>query len=517
MAQQNIDIIIEAKDKTEQAFESASSNTKKLGNVADGFKKVATVAFAAGSAAVVAFGAVAKTAIEGYIADQKDMALATSVLEKTVAGFSETQRMAYAETGKVADVMKEVSEAMNLAGQSALNLGYDDEVASVGFAKLFQVTGDSVQAQKDLALAMDLSAFSGQSLESSISAITKVHAGGTRVLKDFGIEVAEGTTALDALAVVQQKVGGTAETMSGTFSAQMQIMKNKFDNFKSGLGGSIMQAIFGTSSEQESATKFKEKMEEVFTFLEKNKETIAIVLVAPFKALYDIFNFLVEKLGDFKTKLEDIYTWLEDTGIIQFFKDIWENIATNFRDILVPQFQLLWEKLQPLMPLFDAMGKVFGVIILGAVLAVSKAIEGLIGLFTVVLALFTRIAAFLVDVFAKAFTAVSDAVQWVIDKVEKLISAIRSFIEVAKEAGIGSAIGKAVGKIFKVNDAVVNPNGNIISTHPDDYLIATKDPSSLGGGGTIVNINGGTYLSEDAARQLGDMIIGNLNLNMRGS
>lgn len=31
-----------------------------------------------------------------------------------------------------------------------------------------------------------------------------------------------------------------------------------------------------------------------------------------------------------------------------------------------------------------------------------------------------------------------------------------------------------------VNDAIIAPNGNVITTHPDDYLIATKTPQSLG-------------------------------------
>lgn len=31
----------------------------------------------------------------------------------------------------------------------------------------------------------------------------------------------------------------------------------------------------------------------------------------------------------------------------------------------------------------------------------------------------------------------------------------------------------------KVNDAIITPSGDVISTHPDDYLIATKTPHSL--------------------------------------
>lgn len=37
---------------------------------------------------------------------------------------------------------------------------------------------------------------------------------------------------------------------------------------------------------------------------------------------------------------------------------------------------------------------------------------------------------------------------------------------------------------IKVNDAIITPNGNVVSTHPDDYLIATKTP------GALINNNG---------------------------
>ena len=67
-----------------------------------------------------------------------------------------------------------------------------------------------------------------------------------------------------------------------------------------------------------------------------------------------------------------------------------------------------------------------------------------------------------------------------------------------------------------VNDAVISPKGEVITTHPDDYIIATKNPQSLGGKGNItVNINGGTYLSEEVAEEIGDMIISKLQTNIR--
>lgn len=40
-----------------------------------------------------------------------------------------------------------------------------------------------------------------------------------------------------------------------------------------------------------------------------------------------------------------------------------------------------------------------------------------------------------------------------------------------------------------VNDAIITPSGNVITTHPDDYLIATKTPGSLAGTNGDVRVN----------------------------
>ena len=48
-------------------------------------------------------------------------------------------------------------------------------------------------------------------------------------------------------------------------------------------------------------------------------------------------------------------------------------------------------------------------------------------------------------------------------------------------------------KVRKVNDAIITPNGDVVTTHPDDYLIATKTPQTLvngrGGGAPTVNFS----------------------------
>ena len=67
-----------------------------------------------------------------------------------------------------------------------------------------------------------------------------------------------------------------------------------------------------------------------------------------------------------------------------------------------------------------------------------------------------------------------------------------------------------------VNDAIISPKGDIISTHPDDYIIATKDPQSLAGsGGVTINISG-TFLSDrQASKRMAAEIMQVLGNNQR--
>jgi len=53
-----------------------------------------------------------------------------------------------------------------------------------------------------------------------------------------------------------------------------------------------------------------------------------------------------------------------------------------------------------------------------------------------------------------------------------------------RNVGILSNVGS---DLLDVSDAIISPNGNIISTNPRDYLIATKNPGELGGGSIVIS------------------------------
>lgn len=88
------------------------------------------------------------------------------------------------------------------------------------------------------------------------------------------------------------------------------------------------------------------------------------------------------------------------------------------------------------------------------------------------------------------------------DKISKLTDLRNSLLDLLKQAREDSvyyeknlthkraiAFNSSMGKDVKVNDAIITPSGNVISTHPDDYLIATKTPESLVSGNASPKVN----------------------------
>ena len=85
--------------------------------------------------------------------------------------------------------------------------------------------------------------------------------------------------------------------------------------------------------------------------------------------------------------------------------------------------------------------------------------------------------------------------------------------------GVGGR-GMNIPKIntIPVNDAIISPNGNIITTDPKDYLIATKTPGDLvggGGGGVNVVINYPFVLDRNGGDMLADVISQSLRNKLR--
>lgn len=121
------------------------------------------------------------------------------------------------------------------------------------------------------------------------------------------------------------------------------------------------------------------------------------------------------------------------------------------------------------------------------------------------------------------FKAMGDFIQGVVDKVNALIAALNSLASKA-----GSALGAAGNALKSVIPGGTRADGGAVSSGIP-YLVGEKGPElfmpstagfvapagSFGGGGIQININGGMYLDEYGADQIGTRILERLRSQFR--
>lgn len=253
---------------------------------------------------------------------------------------------------------------------------------------------------------------------------------------------------------------------------------------------------------------------------------LIVTLGAVAAAIYAVREGGTELFGTLKEIGEQMYSFFEPALKLvgAMLKSLWGQISGE----LVPAFQELWEVLSPiLMPVLEAIGYVIGSVIVVAVMALVAALKLIVQGLTTLL----NIARSVVNYFASAFSNIWDVLTGKINVFEGAINSVKHglnlLIDLANEAielmnkVPGVDIPKA--KRINVDDAVISPSGQVVSTAPDDWLIATKTPHTLGaggiaGGGVTVNVTGGNFYGiEDLTNQVEQNMMLKLGSNTRVS
>lgn len=534
---QNLEIVINAQDKTEAAFGNASRSLEGLSDRIESMKPTFQSLATAGTVAFGAITSVAVSALKESAAASADMAIANKTLENALISMGEAGREAMGISKDLAINIDEVKGSMELASKAALKLGFDDEAASKSFAKLFQVTKSTAQANKELGIAMDMARARGISLEDATQKLVMVHSGATKQLKAEGLAIDENATALENITSLSKVYANQASEAAKTVGVQFQIVQLAVDNLKQAIGDSLAPAFASLIQ------KINPVVEKLQAWAEKNPELIAKVMLIggaiagltaavgflglALPALITGFSLLTGPVGiiiglialavinfdKIKAVVIDLMGVLADNGVFIYFHEIWTNITNNFQQNLLPALQQLWVALQPLMPYFVAFTKVLGVGFLVAIMAVGKILEGWIYIFSALLEVAIKVGTYIATNLKPVFDGIASSINFVIDKVNSLINSLQSlWSSMSKFGGSAmSSIGGMFGGGQRVNDAIIAPSGRVVTPANDDYIVATKNPSSFFGGGQNggafnININGAIF-TEDAATQLGNLIV----------
>ncbi len=468
-----LEIVIKARD---EASQSVAGITNKLKELEPRFKQMAV----AGTAAFGAISAIGVTALKAYSDAQAQTVVTNKSLENSLNSVSgDALKTLQTQLGGTKDMLGALQKSAEAAGSAAVKMGFDDETASRSFAKLFGVTKDVAGANKELTLAMDLARYKGISLEEATQKLLMVHSGATKELKALGLAVTDGASAMENLDSITKQVTGTASTFSQTTAGQMEVAKVSIDNLKESIGKALEPAL------QSLITTVQPLLEQFIAWAEANPELIKNILliggaVAALVAVVGTLGLVLPSIIAGFTLLSGpvgavlgVITLLSITvmKVVQIMtllrdhsKEVWSGLKIMFKetiDAIVAYFQ----------PLINVINNIIN--------ALSRVGSGL-----------------------------SSIASTVGGKISSAVSSVAGAISGKKAQG---------GNISGGSTYLVGENGPELFSASSGGFITPSNKLGGGGGGIVVNINGGNYLSEDAAGQMGDYIIKQLQLQMRGS
>jgi hypothetical protein len=215
-------------------------------------------------------------------------------------------------------------------------------------------------------------------------------------------------------------------------------------------------------------------------------------------------------------------------GRFSTLKDNVQILAQTIGTLFLP---IIADLLEKLMPVVQTMIKwveenpklTKWIIIISGVLAGLVATLGVIGLVLPgLIAGFGLVATALAGVSALPIIVVTTAVIGLTTAMVKLIPKLKEFDTIKnireKISGFGGDIiarmsgitpAHKLSDVVNVDDAIITPQGKVIKTAPDDFIIATKDPGSMDGGSTFnfdftnATISNKEQFIDDIKNQLG--------------
>lgn len=146
---------------------------------------------------------------------------------------TERMRQSVENTGKSYD---EYAQKIDAAIKKGQEKAFTDDQTRDAIVKLNAVTNDTGKSLDQLGLAMDFARARGIDLSTSAEIIAKVYGGNIGILARYGIAVDKNATSTEALALIQQRAAGQAETYANTSAGQAAMVRDKWDEATEALG-----------------------------------------------------------------------------------------------------------------------------------------------------------------------------------------------------------------------------------------------------------------------------------------
>ena len=284
-------------DNFTKNIDKADKDVATFGDKVSDFGKKAGLAFAAAGAAAVAYaGKLAIDGVKSAIADaaaQEKLALTL----KNVTGATDNQ----------------IAATEDYITKTSLAFGVTDEDLRPSLERLARATGDLTKAQKLQAVAIDVAAGSGKSLEAVTNAMAKAAEGNTASLAKLGIGLTSAQLKTMSMDEITAKLADTfanqAATKADTFQGKLTRLQIAFDEGKETVGAYILDAI--TPMVEIIVNKVIPAIQDFTSNLGDKLSPVIKIIQPVINGLRSAFNSVRDSLKDNNDELKPFFNFMK--------------------------------------------------------------------------------------------------------------------------------------------------------------------------------------------------------------
>lgn len=309
-----VEILGDSRD-LERAFGRASKSSSGFGRSIAGVGKVAGLA-ALGGIAAIGFG----------LKKSVDAAKEAEVSQKRMEAQLKALGLSYEkQAGHIDTVIQKQSRLAAL----------DDEEVQDAFTGLVRTTKDVNKALELNALAADLARGKNIDLQTASTIVGKVFSGNVGALGRYGIAIEKGTSATEALGILQERFAGQAKAFGESAAGGSERFSIALENLQETAGTVLLPVLAKlTSGAAEFLTKLSESetVKEVMRTIGDVISTTAQGVGVAFSA---ISKFAEENWPKVQAAAQSVATWYRDSlkpaidNVITAIKAIWERFGED--------------------------------------------------------------------------------------------------------------------------------------------------------------------------------------------
>jgi phage-related protein len=454
-------------DELKKGVKGAQKEVEGFSDKIGKFGKVAAAAFAAATVAAAAYAG--KLLVDG--------------VKSAIADAAAQEKLALTLRNVTGATNAQIRATEGYITKTSLAFGVTDDELRPSLERLARATGDVEKAQKLQALALDISAGSGKSLEAVSNALGKATEGNTAALGKLGVGLSAAQLRTLSMDEITKKLADTFENQASakaeTFQGKLDRLNIAFNEGKETVGSFVLDALTPLVS----------------TFVNK-------VIPALSSMASSIGKDLEGPLNTVKTVISE--------GVVPAFKSIY-----NFmKDFVAPFFASVFGP--ALEGLFSAFNKVKNAITgneaeLAPLFSLFKSVAGFVrDTMGPVIGTVLRVA---FEVLGTAISAIITGVSRVVGLLDSMIDRVRDFIRLVRENPIVSGISGLIDRVFGGARAMGGPVASGTS-----YLVGEQGPELFtpnrsgqiipnhslgGGGGAVINLTvNGAIDPEGTARAI---------------